>query len=274
MWIRSDLKERAKQTFKKFYWKCVIVGFIAMLVGGGLDSGAWRINNNIGNSNQTQNYQIDSNDFDNGLYQDPEITSQEINGNISNGIENFISTGFFALFLGIGLVVSLIVFVIKLLVTYPIQIGKNNYFMGIRREEKSLDSLILIYKSGFLKETVITMFCKGLFQFLWSLLFVIPGIIKSYEYRMIPYILSENPQITRKRAFELSKTMMRGNKWKTFVLDLSFIGWYILSGITLGIVAIFYVIPYVESTNAELYAYLREEALNNGSAKPTELIGF
>ena len=75
------------------------------------------------------------------------------------------------------------------------------------------------------------MFLKGLFQGLWSLLFVIPGIIKSYEYRMIPYILSENPNISRKRAFEISKQMMKGNKWDTFVLDLSFIGWQILSGI-------------------------------------------
>ena len=61
---------------------------------------------------------------------------------------------------------------------------------------------------------------KGLFQFLWLLLLVIPGIIKSYEYRMIPYILSENPKVSRQRAFEISKLMMNGNKWDTFVLDL------------------------------------------------------
>ena len=103
--------------------------------------------------------------------------------------------------------------------------------MGIREEEKTLDSLIFIYKSGQLKNTIFTMFMKGLFQFLWSLLLVIPGIIKAYEYRMIPYILSENPEISRQRAFEISKRMMMGNKWNTFVLDLSFLGWEILSAL-------------------------------------------
>ena len=137
-----------------------------------------------------------------------------------------------------------------------------------------MDSLIFIYKSGQLKNTIFTMFMKGLFQFLWSLLFVIPGIIKAYEYRMIPYILSENPEISRERVFEISKKMMMGNKWNTFVLDLSFLGWEILSGLTIGILGIFYVNPYVQSTNAELYAYLREDALRNGYVSSSELIGF
>ena len=176
--------------------------------------------------------------------------------------------------MGIIVVAVIIGFIIKLLIVYPIQIGKNNFFMGIRENEKTLDSLIFIYKSGQLKNTIVTMFLKGLFQGLWSLLFVIPGIIKSYEYRMIPYILSENPEISRKRAFEISKQMMKGNKWDTFVLDLSFIGWQILSGLTIGILGIFYVNPYVESTNAELYAYLREDALRNGYVSSDELIGF
>ena len=146
--------------------------------------------------------------------------------------------------------------------------------MGIREEEKTLDSLIFVYKSGQLKNTIITMFMKGLFQTLWTLLFIIPGIIKAYEYRMIPYILSENPEISRKRAFEISKQMMKGNKWNTFVLDLSFLGWQILSGLTIGILGIFYVNPYVQGTNAELYAYLREDALKNGYVSSDELIGF
>ena len=182
--------------------------------------------------------------------------------------------GFFVLFIGIIIVAALIGFVIKLLIVYPIEIGKNNFFMGIREEEKTLDSLIFVYKSGQLKNTIITMFMKGLFQTLWTLLFIIPGIIKAYEYRMIPYILSENPEISRKRAFEISKQMMKGNKWNTFVLDLSFLGWQILSGLTIGILGIFYVNPYVQGTNAELYAYLREDALKNGYVSSDELIGF
>ena len=86
---------------------------------------------------------------------------------------------------------------------------------------------------------------------------LIPGIIKSYEYRMIPYILGETPNIPKEEAFALSRAMMTGNKWKAFVLDLSFLGWYILSGLTFGILGIFYVNPYVEQTSAALYQKLK-----------------
>ncbi len=91
---------------------------------------------------------------------------------------------------------------------------------------------------------VLVMFLKNLFTSLWTLLFVIPGIVKHYEYLMIPYILAENPGMDRKEAFQISKRMMDGQKMETFILDLSFIGWILLSAITCGIVGIFYVNPY------------------------------
>ena len=91
----------------------------------------------------------------------------------------------------------------------------------------------------------------------WSLLFIIPGIVKAYEYRMIPYLLAENPEMSKEEAFAISKQMMSGQKWRTFVLDLSFFGWILLSGFTCGILAIFYVNPYVFSTQSALYERLR-----------------
>ena len=96
-----------------------------------------------------------------------------------------------------------------------------------------------------------------LYLILWSCLFIIPGIVKSYEYRMIPYILADNPDIDRKEAFALSKAMMKGNKWRVFVLDLSFILWYLLGSITFGIVNVFYVEPYKQLTDAALYEALK-----------------
>ena len=96
-----------------------------------------------------------------------------------------------------------------------------------------------------------------LFIWLWSLLFVIPGIIKEYEYRLVPYIVSENPTISYKDAQAESKKLMKGNKWKTFILDLSFIGWDILSAFTLGMLEIFFVGPYKASTEAALYETLK-----------------
>lgn len=114
----------------------------------------------------------------------------------------------------------------------------------------------------------------GMYTLLWMLCLIIPGIVKSYEYKMIPYILAENPQISRKRAFELSKQMMDGQKGDAFVLDLSFIGWEFLSFITLGIVQIFYVGPYINVTWAEFYKVMRENALESGIATREELPGL
>ena len=280
MWIRSELKERGKISFKRFYWKSVLVCFICLLLNGGIGSGVSNRISDTYTSTINNNYEDDYTDweyYDEDEYVDEYYYDEEIDQEFNNALESFESIfmgGFFVLFIGIIIVAALIGFVIKLLIVYPIEIGKNNFFMGIREEEKTLDSLIFVYKSGQLKNTIITMFMKGLFQTLWTLLFIIPGIIKAYEYRMIPYILSENPEISRKRAFEISKQMMKGNKWNTFVLDLSFLGWQILSGLTIGILGIFYVNPYVQGTNAELYAYLREDALKNGYVSSDELIGF
>ena len=78
---------------------------------------------------------------------------------------------------------------------------------------------------------------------------------------MIPYILAENPKIKRKEAFKLSKQMMKGNKWRAFILDMSFLMWNILSVLSFGILSILYVNPYNSATMAELYMILRGQAI-------------
>ena len=83
------------------------------------------------------------------------------------------------------------------------------------------------------------------------------GIVKAYEYMMVPYILAENPDMSREEVFALSKQMMKGNKWDAFVLDLSFIGWMILGALTLNIVNVLYTNPYRYLTSAELYHTLK-----------------
>ena len=105
------------------------------------------------------------------------------------------------------------------------------------------------------------MFFRDLYTILWTVLFIIPGIVKAYEYRMIPYILGENPNMEMSEVFAMSKQMMTGNKWKAFVLDLSFILWEILGACTLGILSIFYVGPYRCLTCAGLYQALKEEQM-------------
>ncbi len=90
------------------------------------------------------------------------------------------------------------------------------------------------------------------FTFLWTLLLIIPGIIKKYAYSMSFYILADNPELTAREALSKSKEMMNGHKWDLFVLQLSFFWWYLLVMVTFGIAAI-YVTPYISATTANFY---------------------
>lgn len=103
-----------------------------------------------------------------------------------------------------------------------------------------------------------------LFITLWSLLLVIPGIVKSFSYSLTPYILAKYPEVPAQEALNHSKRLMNGRKYELFVLELSFIGWGILSTVTFGIVGIFYVMPYVLITNTLWSKRVMEQAIQNG----------
>lgn len=105
-----------------------------------------------------------------------------------------------------------------------------------------------------------------------SLLLALPVIIKGYSYRMTPWILADNPGIGYKRALKLSKQLTRGQKWDIFVLDLSFLGWFILGGLLCGI-GLLFVTPYFMAVQAELYARLRRLGVEQGHCSMEEL-GF
>ena len=95
-------------------------------------------------------------------------------------------------------------------------------------------------------------FLTGLYTFLWSLLFVVPGIIKSFSYSMSMYVLAENKGMSARECIKASKAMTDGHKWELFVLDLSFFGWALLVTITFGIASI-WVAPYIQATFANVY---------------------
>ena len=101
----------------------------------------------------------------------------------------------------------------------------------------------------------------GFFVFLWSMLLVVPGIMKSFAYMMAPYILAENPNMTAREALNESKRITQGHKMDLFVLELSFIGWGLLCVITAGIAAI-YVIPYMQATLANAYKALKASSFS------------
>lgn len=98
------------------------------------------------------------------------------------------------------------------------------------------------------------------FTALWSLLFVIPGIVKSYSYVMAPYILAENQDLTAREALNESKRIMHGHKGELFVIMLSFIPWLMLGALTCGIVFI-YVIPYMNMTIVNFYKQIKSQRL-------------
>lgn len=112
-----------------------------------------------------------------------------------------------------------------------------------------------------------------LFIFLWSLLFIIPGIIKGYAYSFTPYILSEHPNVKAKDALKLSMKMTYGAKSELFLFDLSFIGWWLLTALTFGILSI-YVAPYYTVAHAAMYDSIKNNALARGIVTREELNGI
>lgn len=104
-------------------------------------------------------------------------------------------------------------------------------------------------------------FLTGVFIFLWSLLLIIPGIVASYTYAMVPYILAEDPEMTASDAIAASKRMMEGNRWRLFCLEFSFIGWLFLCAFTLGIGNLF-LTPYRAAAKAAFYRDLRGQSVS------------
>lgn len=245
MWTRADLKARGKAAFLKNYWAAVGVGAILLIATGGWGFGGSTRNNLHSNGSMSN--------FDGWSW----------------GSMMFSMIALMAI-----LIVAVIGLGISIFIAMPLMVGGNRFFMENREGQSGIATIFYAFKSGNYWNIVKTLFFQNLFIFLWSLLLIIPGIIKSYEYRMIPYILSENPGMDYKLAFRISKEMMDGQKMDTFLLDLSFILWGMLALITCGIVGIFFVSPYVYATDAELYAVLRAHAFHTGGLTTKELPGF
>jgi len=110
-----------------------------------------------------------------------------------------------------------------------------------------------------------------LFTMLWMMLLFIPGIVKAYAYSMTPYILADCPNVRAKDALKLSMRMTRGHKLDLFVMNLSFIGWHILSIFTLGVLHFVFVGPYINATTTGYYVNLRDKALATGVIHQYEL---
>lgn len=171
------------------------------------------------------------------------------------------------------LLVSLFAAFFSIFVAQPVEIGGIRFFMCARNGDVQFGNIGYIFKKGQYIKAVKTNVVKSLYIFFWSLLFIIPGIVKTFSYALVPYILSENPTISTRKAISISKKTMKGEKWHFFILGLSFILWYLLGSIACGIGTIF-VLPYVQATYAEFYALMRQKALAFGYADVEDLPGY
>lgn len=247
MWYRTEIKSRARAAFQRNYWNAVAVAAIFYFID------AFRIEEKFEDFWQTES-----------------VTE------FIYWIRGYWIYDFWGLFMDILLASALLALalLIGVFVKNVIEVGADRFFMENRRDYASLKRIGYGFVSGHYMNIVWIQFLRGLFIGLWTLLFIVPGIIKSYEYRMIPYLLAENPNMSRERAFQLSRQMMMGQKMEVFFLDLSFIGWWIASMFTCGIAGWFFVKPYKQAAMAELYAVLRMDALQRGYVTSGELSGF
>lgn len=154
-------------------------------------------------------------------------------------------------------ILSIAASVAVLLLSGPFNLGIHISALDVSRKQPvSVGSLFEGFKS--FGDSFALSILNAIFTFLWSLLLVIPGIIKMYSYSMGYFILADRPDLSGNQARKRSMYLMKGHKWQLFCLDFSFIGWYLLSLLTLGILA-FWVYPYHMTARAEFYNELLVE---------------
>ncbi|MCI1966586.1 MAG: DUF975 family protein [Oscillospiraceae bacterium] len=151
----------------------------------------------------------------------------------------------------------------------PLLIGVARYFVRNHFEETRLETMFSGFQWNY-TNGMEAMFVTRLFIVLWTLLLVIPGIVKLVQYSMVPFLLSDNPSLPGERARTISRMMTDGQKGAIFVFWLSFLGWFCLGLLCFG-VGVLFVLPYFSAAEAELYLFLRTRALSLGFVRPEEL---
>ncbi len=158
-------------------------------------------------------------------------------------------------------VIPMVGWILSIVVGLPISWGMYIMFYQLYRDRKlpSLDSLFIGFQD--FGRILGTMLLMNVYTFLWTLLLIVPGVIKACSYAMTPYILRDHPELSYNAAIEKSMAMMEGHKMKIFLLYLSFIGWAILCMLTLGIGYLF-LMPYMYTSMAAFYEDLKAQTAN------------
>lgn len=155
------------------------------------------------------------------------------------------------------------------LLLLPLQVSIAGYYLGCLRN--SGPELAGVYEeaAAHYGRYFCTMLLKRIYITLWTLLLIVPGIVKALSYSMTAFIQHDNPQLTSTQAINLSRRITKGYKGSLFAMELSFLGWHLLGTVTLGF-SYLYVHPYLYTTQAMYYELLRQNALDRGIASPWE----
>ena len=218
----QEIKTRGRTALKANYWPSVVAALLMSLLAafvGGRSAGA----------------------------------TQENAATLQDAPTDFI--GVLAAALGVMMVISIL---LKIFVFNPLEVGCHRFF---RQNVADPSTKLGVIKEGFngYGRVFCALFLRDIFLCLWSLLFIIPGIVMSYAYRLVPYILRDEPELSAMEAIRRSKELMKGNKGRAFLLDLSFIGWFLLSAVTFGILNVFWTNPYYENAKAAFYLDVKGE---------------
>lgn len=246
-WTRRELKDYAKDFLRKHYWKAFVVCLIFTL-----------LSNSNSSSDSTSDYDYNYNQpsvFDNRYeFEDfSEITSR------TSGV-NRLASSFFSFpiwLIGTSTVafLAILMLIISIFIGPLITVGKNRFFLQGFKGDVKIGYVFSTFNRDEFWGIFKCMFITNIKNFLWTLLLIIPGIIKAYEYSMVPYLLSKEPDLTSAEAIQISRGLTDGHKLDMFILDFSFLGWYFLGALLFGI-GTFFVVPYEEASKARLFNVL------------------
>ena len=240
----SDIKKQARSALKGRWGVAILAFLVATLLGGtSAFIASFSFNFNV--------------EFETSSAPDAEAdTSIDLvelleNANVPEGTIGII-VATVALVVLIAVICVMIYSVARFIIGSIVNVGYSRFNINvIDANETKFVQIFSFFKQWW--RAVLANFLRQLFIFLWSLLFVVPGIIASCKYSLVPYILAENPDMSPKDAISISKELMDGNKCRLFCLNFSFIGWDILCALTFGALSV-WVGPY---KNAALAAFYR-----------------
>lgn len=240
MWDRIAIKQQGKNAIKTNYWKTFFASLLMLIFSG------------------STTFYFASNAID---------TLPESLGDIMNDAtsDHKVIALLFVLVVSLLVISTFIKTMFSVFIKNPVRVGFSKFLYKTVQARDLEDQSKGLMADNFWAfdhnylNIVKVMFVQGFIEIAGYFLFIIPGIYFFYEFRMVPYILSENPDLSIKETLQTSKEMVKGHKKDLLLLDLSFIPWHLLGLVTFGVIELFHVLPYFHLTLAEAYRVLSTE---------------